>query len=36
MKLLNIRFRSAVLKVRPLGSGRGPYQLDIGGPDPQP
>ena len=35
MKLLNIRFRSPVLKVRPLDSGQGPYQLDIGGPDPK-
>lgn len=35
MKWLNIRFRSAVLKVRPLGNGGGPYQIDISGPDPK-
>jgi protoporphyrinogen oxidase len=35
MKLLNIRFRSPVLKVRPSGNGQGPYQVDIGGPDPK-
>ena len=35
MKLLNIRFHSAVLKVRSLGGGRGPYQVDINGPDPK-
>jgi len=34
-KLVNIRFHSAVLKVRSLGNNRGPYRVDIGGSDPK-
>lgn len=34
-KFLNIRCGSTVLQVRPLGNGQGPYQVEIGGADPQ-
>lgn len=34
-KILNIRYGTTVRQVRPSGNGQGPYQVEIGGAEPQ-